>query len=153
MRTSFTLQAMAIGLGVCWFAGLVGLAQTTGQSQTTQIRRETARPIASIEGKDTYAEYCAVCHGRNGTGNGPAAPALKVAPTDLTRLAAMNGGKFDGLKIERLILGKDVKVPPSHGAPDMPIWGTVFHAMSSDNASESLRIQNLVSYLKTIQAK
>lgn len=153
MRSHFMGFTSVMGVVVVCGLCQLGNVQAQGQGQAaTQIKRETARPLTSIEGKDTYAAYCASCHGTTGTGNGPAAPALKVAPTDLTRLAALGGGKFDALKIEQLILGKS-KVPLSHGSPDMPIWGPVFHAMSSDTAGESLRVQNLVNYLKSIQAK
>lgn len=149
----YSKYIVAIGILAVCFVGQIVAAQSTAQGQTAKtIKRTAAQPIASIEGKDSYAEYCAVCHGRDATGNGPAAPALKVAPTDLTRIASRNGGKFDALKVEELIVGKS-KVPLSHGTPDMPIWGPVFHAMSMDNATESLRVQNLVNYLKSIQAK
>ena len=153
MRSHFKGLILVTGVAAVWGVCQLGGVQAQAQGQqATQIKRETARPLASIEGKDNYAAYCASCHGKTGTGNGPAAPALKVAPTDLTRLAALSGGKFASLKIEQLILGKS-KVPPSHGSPDMPIWGPVFHAMSTDTAAESLRVQNLVAYLKSIQAK
>ena len=149
----YSKYIVAIGVLAVCTVGQIVAAQSTAQGQPAPtIKRATALPIASVEGKDSYAAYCAVCHGRDATGNGPAAPALKVAPTDLTRIASRNGGKFDALKVEDLIVGKS-KVPLSHGTPDMPIWGPVFHAMSMDNATETLRVQNLVNYLKSIQAK
>ncbi len=150
----YSKYIVAIGVLAVCTVGQIVAAQSAAQGQTPPptIKRATAMPITSVDGKDSYAAYCAVCHGRDATGNGPAAPALKVAPSDLTRLASRNGGKFDALKIEDLIVGKS-KVPLSHGTPDMPIWGPVFHAMSMDTANESLRVQNLVNYLKSIQAK
>jgi mono/diheme cytochrome c family protein len=151
VRHSKYVVAIAV-LAVCTVGRIVA-AQSAAQGQTTPtIKLATAKPIASVDGKDSYAAYCAVCHGRDATGNGPAAPALKVAPSDLTRIASRNGGKFDILKVEDLIVGKS-KVPLSHGTPDMPIWGPVFHAMSLDKATETLRVQNLVNYLKSVQAK
>lgn len=143
---------VAVGVLAACAVGQIVAAQGAAQGQTATIKRETALPIASVAGKDSYAEYCAVCHGRDATGNGPAAPALKVPPSDLTRIASRNGGKFDYLKVEDMIVGKS-KVPVSHGTPDMPIWGPVFHAMSMDKATETLRVQNLVNYLKSIQTK
>ena len=54
-----------------------------------------ARPIAWPPGSDlasdapvgarVYARHCAVCHGPDGHGNGPAAPALYPRPRDFTR--------------------------------------------------------------------
>jgi mono/diheme cytochrome c family protein len=144
---------VAIGILAVCTVGQIVTAQSAAQGQKpATIKRETALPIASVAGKDSYAAYCAVCHGPDAKGNGPAAPALKVPPSDLTKLASRNAGKFDVLRVEDMIVGKS-KVPVSHGTPDMPIWGPVFHAMSIDNANETLRIQNLVNYLKSIQAK
>ena len=40
--------------------------------------------------------YCASCHGVDGKGRRPAAPALKMPTTNLTTLAAKNGGDFSG---------------------------------------------------------
>jgi mono/diheme cytochrome c family protein len=149
----YSKYIVAIGVLAVCAVGQIVAAQGAAQGQPAPtIKRATAMPIASVEGKDSYAAYCAVCHGRDATGNGPAAPALKASPSDLTRIASRNGGKFDVLKVEDLIVGKS-KVPMSHGTPDMPIWGPVFHAMSLDAANETLRVQNLVNYLKSIQAK
>src|SRR5688572_12331764 len=120
MRMSFKLHATVVALVIGWSAGQVVLAQSSGQNPA--IRREAARPISSIEGKDSFAAYCAACHGKEAKGNGPVAAALKTAPADLTRIAARNGGTFDIIRVERVILGTD-KVLPSHGSSDMPIWG------------------------------
>jgi mono/diheme cytochrome c family protein len=39
-----------------------------------------------------FRSYCAVCHGLDAKGSGPAAPALKMEPADLTTLAKENQG-------------------------------------------------------------
>ena len=49
---------------------------------------------APNDGKQMYTNYCAPCHGENGKGSGPAAPALKSQPTNLTLLSKNNNGKF-----------------------------------------------------------
>lgn len=144
--------ALAAGVIAVCSIGVHLRAQATQGQATTQIKRGSARVLSSVVGKDTYIEYCAACHGIAGTGNGPAAPALKVAPTNLTRLAAANKGKFDPFAVEQLILGRG-KIPPSHGGPDMPIWGPVFHSTSSSSGDEVLRVHNLVKYLESIQTK
>ncbi len=56
-------------------------------------------------GKDTYSDLCAGCHGASGKGDGPAASALDVAPTDLTMLAARNGGVFPKVEVMAKIDG------------------------------------------------
>src|SRR6516165_6975954 len=45
-------------------------------------------------GQALYLRYCAACHGRQGRGDGPVAPALGEKPTDLTQLAATHGEEF-----------------------------------------------------------
>lgn len=45
-------------------------------------------------GQQMYGAYCASCHGPGGQGDGPLAADLPVAPPDLTRLSAGNGGVF-----------------------------------------------------------
>ncbi|MBZ5572099.1 MAG: cytochrome c [Acidobacteriia bacterium] len=49
--------------------------------------------MSPASGQQMYSAYCAVCHGNDGKGGGPAAEALKVPPPDLTVLARKNGGK------------------------------------------------------------
>src|SRR5579859_673338 len=45
-------------------------------------------------GKLMFTSYCAPCHGADARGNGPVAGTLKTPPTDLTRLAKANHGKY-----------------------------------------------------------
>jgi mono/diheme cytochrome c family protein len=98
-----------------------------------------------------FTEYCAVCHGPLGKGDGPAASALKKTPADLTQLTAKNGGKFPELRIAQYISGDETVA--SHGTRDMPIWGSIFHSTGEGSAVDQLRIHNLSDYVKTLQAK
>ena len=99
-----------------------------------------------------YAAYCASCHGKDAKGNGPAAPALKLPPPDLTTLAKRNGGKYPTLRVESILQGRESLV--SHGDQEMPVWGPVFRAMTSNpNAMVAMRIQNLNQYLESLQVK
>lgn len=115
------------------------------------IKRESARPIDSVQGVALYEAYCAVCHGKDGKGHGPAAPALKMPVPDLTVLAKKSGG-FSSADVEAAILGTG-KMTPAHGSPDMPIWGPVFRALSPDEGIRKLRVLNLVKYIESLQAK
>ena len=97
-----------------------------------------------------FQEYCAACHGREGRGNGPAAPALKTVPADLTRISARNGGKFPATKVRRYIEGLDEV--PAHGSRDMPVWGQVLRPITTGgDAGVQLRVEALTKYLEKIQ--
>jgi mono/diheme cytochrome c family protein len=106
-------------------------------------------------GKNVYNQNCAVCHGREGKGDGVAASMLTVKPADLTQIAKKNGGEFPFWKVYGIIDGRqDVK---AHGTRDMPIWGQEFRLQAGTSAgAESQvrgRILELANYLRSIQAQ
>lgn len=115
------------------------------------IKHEPAPYTSPIKGSEMYAVYCAPCHGVAGKGDGPAAYALKSHPTDLTKLAAKNGGKFPEAAVLNSIRGDTGAPPQSHGSVDMPVWGRVFQSISRTDTDANLRLVNLVAYLKGIQ--
>jgi mono/diheme cytochrome c family protein len=121
-----------------------------------KIKDVPIQQTSPTSGKQMYATYCAACHGAEGKGNGPAAPALKTPPTDLTTLAQRNGGNFPE---DRVIAELRFGVPiVAHGTAEMPIWGdlmlTISPATSPDNQMLMReRIHNLSDYLKTMQVK
>jgi mono/diheme cytochrome c family protein len=149
MRRVISLGAvmamMTIGLAVA-----ASTQQTTPQAPKPTIRHEPAKPINSLEGKDTFAAYCAVCHGKDAKGHGPAAPALKAPPADLTTIAKRHNGKFSSVDVETKISGNDL---PVHGTSEMPIWGPEFRSISKDRDVGTMRMKNLVRYLESIQEK
>ena len=116
-----------------------------------QIKRIAAHPIASVNGPDLFREYCAVCHGSEAKGNGPAAAGLKTKPADLTLISRKNNNKYPELHVQNVIEGDDALA--AHGSRDMPIWGQIFHHMSSNEDLGTVRIYNLVKYIEQIQAK
>jgi mono/diheme cytochrome c family protein len=137
---------------VCGAAGFMMLALTGARVDAQTIKQGTAPRIQSVEGVDTYQTYCAVCHGPQAKGNGPAATAFKKVPADLTTIAKRSsGGTFSASDVEAVIMGQQVLA--SHGSRDMPIWGPVFQSLAPDNTFVKLRVANLVNYLKSIQTK
>lgn len=115
------------------------------------VQKVPPKPTDPSSGKAMFTEYCASCHGESGTGNGPAASALKKAPADLTQLSAHNGGKFPEARVSRFIKGDDLVA--AHGSRDMPVWGDVFRSMTTDSSVPVQRVYNLTNYVKSIQAK
>ena len=75
-------------------------AQDQTQNQSTKTIEHTAiKSTSPASGVEMYKTYCAVCHGNEGKGDGPAASALKARPADLSQLSKNNGGKFPALRL------------------------------------------------------
>ena len=91
--------------------------------------------------------------GRDGKGGGSAAPALKAAPPDLTTLTQRNHGIFPAERLEAFIKGGERLPTPAHGSSDMPVWGPIFKGLDARDAVNAARIENLVKYIESIQAK
>ena len=125
--------------------------QAASSSQKV-IKHVPIQQTSAASGEEMYASYCASCHGKEGKGNGPAAEALKVPPSDLTTLAKNNGGKYPALRVSSIIRGEDVLA--AHGSREMPIWGKLFWSISGGSDAEVLqRVANLNHHIETLQAK
>ena len=130
------------------FLALVVLAISAGSAfAQPKIRTGPIKNVSAVDAKGMFDNYCAVCHGKEGQGNGPAASALAKVPADLTRISTRNGGKFPDVRVRRYIEGLDEI--PAHGTRDMPMWGTLFNSLSRDTAQ--LRIAALADHLKGMQ--
>jgi mono/diheme cytochrome c family protein len=108
--------------------------------------------IPSVAGGDLFRFYCASCHGREGKGDGPVASALNRRPPDLTTIASRNGGRFPTDRVEGFVTGNR-EPAQAHGSADMPVWGPIFQALDSQDRMNRIRIQNVVAYIESIQAK
>ena len=122
------------------------------QAGTTQIKHVPVKATNPASGQEMYASYCAVCHGANATGNGPAQSALKIPATDLTTLAQKNGGKYPAMHVSSVLRG-DAELA-AHGSKDMPVWGPLFRNMSQGHDAEvQQRIANINAYIESLQKK
>jgi mono/diheme cytochrome c family protein len=131
---------------------VVSFAAAQDQKPTVTVKHVPITPTSATSGKDMFNNYCASCHGKEGKGNGPAAPALKTPPTDLAALAQKNGGKYPAAHVAAIIRGQGQL--PAHGSEDMPVWGPLFSSISQGHESEvQQRVTNLVSYIETLQTK
>jgi mono/diheme cytochrome c family protein len=143
------LSVVTCAAMVFWIAGQASSSLEAQQKGAPKVKSVAAQPIVSIEGPANYAAYCAVCHGAEGRGDGPAAPAMKMPVPDLTTLAQRNDGKFNALAVEQTIRSAGRVASRAHGIDDMPIWGEVFRGEGTQRTT--LRIGNLVKYLESIQ--
>ena len=126
--------------------GDVGVAgQQTGRTPPPLL-------IPSMAGGDLFRFYCASCHGREGKGDGPVASALNRRPPDLTTIARRNGGRFPTDRVEGFVTGN--REPTlAHGSADMPVWGPIFQALDPQDRMNRIRIENVVAFIESIQAK
>ena len=125
-----------------------------GNSQATKpaIKHVPAAYTDPTAGKEMFNSYCASCHGVDGKGDGPATPALKAVPTNLTTLALKNSGTFPAAHIATEIQGG--AMTPAHGSKEMPVWGPIFMTIGGHSAAQvQLRIRNLTNYLESIQVR
>ncbi|MEM7542257.1 MAG: c-type cytochrome [Pseudomonadota bacterium] len=106
---------------------------------------------ANKSGAQMYEDYCAVCHGENGDGNGKMASALTSPATNLTKLSANNGGQFPKRRVRSTIDGR--AMPLAHGIREMPVWGRIWrrHGEALNEAEMKAVVINLLIYLESIQ--
>jgi mono/diheme cytochrome c family protein len=139
----------------CLVLGFLGVLLSAAGLQEGQPKAEqnkkAERLIPSVKGPDLFRAYCSPCHGEDGKGNGPVAPALNAKPADLTTIAQRNGGTFPVKRVRSIIAGDDLIL--AHGSREMPIWGPIFHQVEWDRDFGEIRLQNITKYLESIQKK
>ena len=141
-------RSTALLVALLFSSAAIGAAQ----EKEKVIKKTPIQHTSPAKGEEMYMSYCAVCHGKDGKGAGPAVSALKVPPPDLTTLAQRHDGKYPSSHVATILRhGTEV---PVHGTSDMPVWGPLFRSVSrSDDAIVMMRIANLNSYLESLQAK
>jgi mono/diheme cytochrome c family protein len=135
IRFAFVVVALVLAVGIA--------------NAQPKIERAPIKPTPASNAQKMFDTYCAVCHGKEGKGNGPAALSLKKAPADLTKISERNAGSFPEVRVKRYIEGADEVA--AHGSRDMPVWGGLFSAL--DRNTTEIRIQALSDYLKGMQTK
>ncbi|MGC1616633.1 MAG: c-type cytochrome [Candidatus Acidiferrum sp.] len=126
--------------------GNVRLSSLVKYLQSIQTTAASHAP----SGAELYKQYCAVCHGTDLKGSGPA-PDPYRAPPDLTTLALRHGGKFPDVYVSKVL--RNGVVMPAHGPAEMPIWGADFAMDRLGEPEVALRIANLTNYIKSFQEK
>jgi mono/diheme cytochrome c family protein len=130
-------------------AGLFAAASTAPDDHAKKKTDQPVNLIHSLNGPDLYRSYCASCHGTEGKGDGPVAPALNSKVPDLTTIAQRNGRVFPATQVNKIISGDQIIL--AHGTREMPVWGPIFHQVQEDRDYGEVRLQNLTNYLKSLQ--
>src|ERR1700757_3643779 len=120
--------------------------------QSKNERKPAPKVPSATAGQETFLKYCASCHGKTGKGDGPAAFVLKPSPPDLTTLSKRHEYKFPaGYVSAVLTFGKSFA---SHGAVDMPIWGSRFKTLDPvHDPTGQQHIDDVVAYIRSLQVK
>lgn len=101
-------------------------------------------------GKDEYLRHCAICHGLDGTGNGPLADSMKIVPADLTGLSKRNQGAFPKVRVGDVIRNGGAVL--GHGSTAMLPWGIYFSERGNPAVAKA-RIKALIEYIETLQSE
>jgi mono/diheme cytochrome c family protein len=106
-------------------------------------------------GAQLFGDYCAVCHGDGGKGDGDMANLMTIPAPNLTLMSANNDGEFPMLKVIHAIDGRTGL--RGHGTP-MPVFGRVFVSSEPGPANPygsvlevRGRVLSLAMYLESIQ--
>ena len=131
---------------------IIALGQAAPAQSAPAVKHVPITKTSSSSGQEMYKTYCAVCHGLDGKGNGPAASAMKTNPTNLTALAQNGGGKYPAAHVAAVLRGQAAN--PAHGSQDMPVWGPLFSSIDQGHEAQvQQRVTNLVNYIETVQTK
>lgn len=92
----------------------------------------------SFEGYHIFTTDCAVCHGADGTGNGPLANKLETRPANLT-----NNDRLKQVSDQELFRIIEGTAPHGRVSNDMPKWGL---------AIPHTEIKSLVAYIRYLHS-
>lgn len=107
--------------------------------------------------RQDFQTFCVSCHGAGGRGDGPLAASLTPAPSDLTTIAARNGGVFPTTRVMSVI---DGYTRGQHAYADpMPEFGTLLTGRSvlyddglgGPPVPVPERLRNLAAYIERLQ--
>jgi len=138
-------------LTIAVFIAALSLSSLAASQEQPNASKQSPQMTPEVAGQEMFRSYCASCHGLDAKGKGPAAPALKKQPSDLTLLSRRFGGKFPRSMVSSIIEGNDLIV--DHGSQAMPVWGDAFRLANHDETMVKLKVQNLTAYIESIQQK
>lgn len=156
-RTDTGRHLALAAVAVAALLGTSGAPVALASEVELEQRYITHKQTRMTGGEELYTELCAVCHGQSGQGDGPAVPALRQEPVDLTLLTASNGNEFPRDALHQTIYGKG-RVD-AHGSLDMPVWGRAFEFTKPDWSKHrrvrfaKSRIDAIVDYIESLQVQ
>jgi mono/diheme cytochrome c family protein len=102
------------------------------QRAARELQNPSEPTVASLKrGRQAYLEYCALCHGMEGRGDGPIAEAARVRPTDLTTAL---GRRTDGYVYATIRNGGAIMPPLGDRLSPSERWDVVNYLRSISDA-------------------
>ena len=133
----------------CWMIAAALLLAVSAAGQTQQPAASPTERLTPLErGHARYLRYCAACHGKDASGDGPMASSLRVQPPDL-RTLTQRAGRFDRRAIAATVDGRNMA--HAHGSEESPVWGWRGLRARKDAAGPSNRMLEILAYLESIQ--
>lgn len=129
MRQTMMSLATAIGVALLLGAGpaLAGAAEWKAPAAEKAKKNPVAKAAGVRDGKKSYDQNCAICHGPKGVGDGPGAAALNPKPRNLADKAIQ--GQTDGELFWKIATGQGA-MPPWQQLPEPERWSLVHYIRS-----------------------
>src|SRR3974390_265236 len=154
-KLACSLGILAVGIAAAFAIVALVLMPAAGTAQETTVKKAPVVQSDPNSGKQMFTDYCAPCHGKDGTGNGPAASAMNKPPPNLAALAKNNGGEYPAAHVAAVLTFGNERA--SHGSKDMPVWGQLFERLNWSSSTKEVeaqqRINRLNSYIESLQVK
>ena len=128
----------------------LGLALVAVVAPLSGVRPASEQPADEAAGRRLYLTHCASCHGKAGRGDGPMAPYLRVAPTNLAVISTRHEGVFPTELIQRIVDGRQAL--PLHGSA-MPIWAMHSRRSATPRRTSSPRQRSAPSWLISARSR
>jgi mono/diheme cytochrome c family protein len=132
-------------------AALLIAGSLWASEESTAVKKVPEKSAWPATGKELFTNYCAMCHGSDGTGEGAAAKSLTVAPADLTLLSRKHGGKFPSSQVINVLRGEDGL--SAHRDKEMPVWAPAFEADKGKTEGPNQRTRQLLKFIESLQKK
>ena len=132
-------------------AALLIAGSLWASEESTTAKKAPEKPAWATTGKELFYNYCAICHGNDGTGGGAAAKSLTVTPTDLTLLSRKHGGKFPSSQVINVLRGEDDL--SAHRDKEMPVWAPAFDGDKGKAEGSKQRTTKLLKFIESLQKK
>ena len=143
-RSAFCISMAAAALVLIMTSSALRAASSADRDQSG-----VAHGLAA--GRVTFRQFCAPCHGADGKGRGPASGLLYKPPANLTQIRFRHGGLFPHDALASLLLAP-TRDSVSPALPEqMMLWGPVFLSMDGEPSRARTRVENLLTFLESLQ--